>query len=167
MSELNDERFHAIRAHDLHGEKCRYLDQAAVDASTSALKAILLVSGGGVVALLGLMAALASMPSANLEVVERLREPLVYFFVSCVLSVSATAIAYFVNFYYSWAVHSQTLTWKHPFVDDTPKAKRYRGVGRFLHVVAAFVGLLSIVVLALGGYKVFSTISLIPTAAAP
>ena len=142
IEELNREM--AIRQHDRTHEMYSDARKAAIDSAAIALRAMILVNGGAVVALLAFIGSLEASNGASVTI-SALVEPIEWFGWGVGLAVTSTAIAYLVNVLDSDILSATRGTWNHPYSEKEMRARRL-GPPRFLlHVLALGLAIGSLV----------------------
>ncbi|MFV0297153.1 MAG: hypothetical protein ACK5JT_13655 [Hyphomicrobiaceae bacterium] len=133
LDELNREM--AVRSHDR--SHALYVDtrKAAIESATVAMRAMILVNGGAVIALLGFLAALEQGNGEDIQI-SALVTPLEWFAWGVFYAVVTTAIAYLVNMLDSDLIASNRHTWEHPFIEDGKGTRRLTWSRTILHVIA-------------------------------
>jgi hypothetical protein len=119
FAELNREL--ALRAHEENRQRQTDARKAAIDSANVAIRALLLVNGGAVVALLAFIGAMEAGESAAISL-DSLVEPVWFFAIGTGLSAVVSALAYLVNMFDSDIISSVKLTWQHPYVEKKPVA---------------------------------------------
>jgi hypothetical protein len=165
--ELNDERFYALRAHEQANNIRAYLDRAAIDAANAAVKSLLLINGGAVVALLGFIAALAGPTPEARSSIASLASPLMWFGGGVGVAVFAGLCAYLVHFCYASASLSQDQGWKHPYVTENKASKAWLIVGRVFHILGVLAAVAALSLFATGVIGVRDSIDAFATATKP
>ena len=151
FAELNREL--ALRAHEENRQMQTDARKAAIDSANVAIRALLLVNGGAVVALLAFIGAMEAGQSDAVSI-DPLVKPVWFFAIGTGLSATISASAYFVNVFDSDILSSVKLTWQHPYVEKKPVARwlsRLRTVAFCMAVLCAvgslvffFVGVSSV-----------------------
>ena len=137
-------REHAMRAHDLNSRSSFEFTKAAIESANVAIRAMLLVNGGAVIALLAFVGSILSSDVSNIIRIEAMIPPIRIFAFGVGLSALTSALAYLVNMLDSDISNTVELTWKHPFVNDKPKAnilRRWRMAFHYLAMTAAFTSI--------------------------
>lgn len=155
----------AQRAHDYVRTMISDFNKAAVDGANIALKGLLVVNGGAVIALLGFLASLASSQGGLGLLVPAVAKPLVLFAWGAALSVLASAGAYLTNYMYCSSVADWTLSFSHPFIAETASSKRWSFWGKIVHVITFLVGLASVAMMGLGINAVGTALPIVFSAA--
>ena len=112
----------ALRAHEENRQMYTDARKAAIDSANVAIRALLLVNGGAVVALLAFIGAIEAGESAAVSL-EPLVEPVWFFAIGTGLSAVISTLAYHVNMFDSDIISSVQLTWQHPYVVKKPVAR--------------------------------------------
>lgn len=154
--DLNAE--HAKRAHDLNRQSSADFTKAAIESANVAIRSLMLVNGGAVVALLAFLGALESGDAGNAVKADVLVAPILWFALGVGFSAMTATLAYLVNLLDSGLVNSVRLTWEHPFIEDDEKAPRLRWWRVRLHVVAILLATASLVTFFLGVFTVTQAI---------
>lgn len=142
--EINQE--HAKRAHDLNRQDSAEFRKAAVESANLAIRSMVLVNGGAVVALLAFVGAIASKDFGYVPKVDDLVTPIWWFALGVGLSSILAALAYLVNMLDADITNSVNFTWKHPYVEDTSSALRLRGFRTIIHVSALIIAVATLCV---------------------
>ncbi len=146
-STRRDKEEHAKRAHDLNRQISNQCRSAAVESANVAIRSLILINGGAVVALLAFVGAIESSDLTNSIKIEELVAPIFSFAVGVGGAAIAAILAYLVNMLDADITNSVRLTWEHPYVNETKAAARL-GYLRIVFHVSAFVA----VVLAIGAF---------------
>jgi len=140
-----EEMEHAKRAHDLNRQMSNLCRSAALDSANIAIKALLLINGGAVVALLAFVGAIESSDAGNTVQIDELVTPIFSFAFGVGCAAVTTVFAYLVNWMDVDITDSVKLTWEHPYVVDTRAATRLGYIRIAFHLLAFMAGLLAIV----------------------
>lgn len=156
----------ALRAHDSIMERVKDNNRAAIEGANIALKGLVGVNGGAVIALLGFIATLASSEEGRSLSVQALVQPLTYFAWGVVLAIGASIAAYLTNFSYGSA-GVRLLTWEHPYSQDTGGSKFWTAFGILSHIIGLGATVASAVAMMCGVYSVSLALPVVFSVAAP
>ena len=132
----------AKRAHDRIDERADLFNQAAQTNGAAAIRILLALNGGSLVALLAFVAGLAARANVSLEAVLPVTMTLRWFVGGVVAAGIAATGAYVVPYCYAANATLVTKTWEHPFVAQTPIGKRWQRVGAAVHKITFVVSLI-------------------------
>jgi hypothetical protein len=134
-----------LRAHESNEQITADFLKAAIDSSAIAIRALILVNGAAVIALLAYLGAVESGVGAQEFKSTLLVWPILSFAMGVGLATTASALAYLVNMLDHSLSVSVTYSWEHPFVipDDDRSKKRWRR--NVLHYIAMVVAIGSLV----------------------
>ena len=135
------EREYALRAHEENRQMRTDARKAAIDSANLAIRALLLVNGGAVVALLAFIGAKVADDSAAVGLAP-LVESVWFFAIGAGWSAGSAGLAYCVNLLDNDILSSVKLTWQHPYVEKKPVAERLSRfrTAAFLMALSAVVG---------------------------
>lgn len=139
-----EEMEHAKRAHDLNRQMSNLCRSAAVDSANIAIRALLLINGGAVVALLAFVGAIASSDVGNAVKIEELVTPIFSFAFGVGCAAIAALLAYIVNWMDADITNSVKFTWEHPYIVDTKAAAGLTYIRIVCHYLAFAAALLAI-----------------------
>ena len=136
-------REHAMRAHDRNDILWTESQKNAIDSANIAVRAILLVNGGAVVALL---AFLGTLESANGDAISlsQFVSALRSFASGVGLAAVTAALAYLVNLMDADFFSRKTYHWEHPFVRENTKKKWVNWLRNAIHLLALGLGVFSL-----------------------
>jgi hypothetical protein len=157
IAELN--RQHAIAAHERRFQSLADARKAAIDAATTAIRSLILVNGGAVVALLAFAGAIETGENGSTVSLGSLAAPIWWFAVGVGLSTAAAMWAYMVNVLDSDILASFEGVWQHPYVEETKRAKYLRIARAFFMWSGLCLALLSLLAFFAGVYTITSAIS--------
>lgn len=121
--------------------------------ANTAMKAPALVAAGGVVAALGFYSANYARLASSPDLLMGLNETLYWLMASLLATVLAPGLAYLSQIAYAASVSKERLDFNYPYVHNTWKSKTYLYIGDFFRLLTVLVVVISIVMLALGGWK--------------
>ncbi len=116
------ERDHAIRAHDRNKEEQNAFLKATLDTSVLAIRTLILVNGGAVIALLAFIGAVESSEGAKEFNSTYLVWPLSFFASGVAAGAATSLLAYIVNLKDFRIARLTKHTWEHPYVVALKKA---------------------------------------------
>lgn len=124
LSELN--RQHALTAHERHHQAITDARKAAIDSATTAIRLMILVNGGAVVALLGFAGTIETGENGSIVTLSALAPPIMWFAVGVGFSALTAALAYLVNLLDADMLALTTQVWDHPYLvyEEVPKSLR-------------------------------------------
>jgi hypothetical protein len=134
----------AERAHDASFDFALKTNTAAIDSSNLALRTAMLINGGAAISVLAFAGGLASRDKVPLGQLTQIASTLVWFAFGVAVATLSMGLAYFTNICVTGSSFSQLKTFQHPYLEDTPKSRRYRlaaEVFRWLAVVGAVTSL--------------------------
>ena len=129
-------RENALIEHDNHRKFIAFANESAVKTGESAVKTVLIMNGGAVVATLTFFAALVDKSAFKATKMENLADGLLWFTLGVAFASIATGAAYFTNLFIALGAGSQELRWEWPFIKFTEKTNRYNCISEFFRVVA-------------------------------
>ena len=147
----------AERAHDAEAEFGLRINEAAINNSNLALRALLIINGGAAIALLAFIGNLVPVaPSvyANLPKVIPSITSLMWFALGVAVTVFGMAFAYFTNYFYTGASAKRTRSYEHPYIQETQISHKWVKLGLTFHSLAVIFALIAIVSFMLGVYEV-------------
>src|ERR1700680_3543351 len=130
----------AERAHDDEKEFGAAANNAAVKGAEEAIKAALLINGGGSVAMLAFIGTLVSRDVLSAAQLTTITRPLLCFGCGVAASVLAAAAAHFTNLGIAEASSGKERSYVAPFARPTPASKRNSRRGE----VFRWVGIISV-----------------------
>ncbi len=140
----------AKRAHDKHLDFFKNLNEASIKSGELALRTILIVNGGAAAATLAFIGGLAGQGKISTAQLGSFTGGLIFFAYGVVASALGIGATYFVHFFTGGAEASKTLTWEHPYINDTPSTKRWMWARHFFHFLAAVLALSAILLFVFG-----------------
>jgi hypothetical protein len=140
----------AKRAHDAAKEFTHSLNVAAIDSGTTAVKTALLINGGATVALLGFIGALASKDKVTFTQITPLAHNLMWFAYGVASAATATAFAYFTNYFTAAVTTSKVFIWTHPYVSSGPRTKLFTYLTAGSHILSVLSAIISLVLFIMG-----------------
>ncbi len=150
-------REHALRAHDRNSEALQNFNKAAIESANIAIRSLLLVNGGASVALLAFVGA---VESGNSEINSRvLVEPIRWFAFGVGAAVLTALFAYLVNLLDALIAGSMSRNWDHPYIHDTPMAKKLIFRRRLLFFAALLAAVFSAISFFLGVWSITAALS--------
>lgn len=152
-------RQNAIAAHERHHQSIADARKAAIEAATTAIRLMILVNGGAVVALLAFAGALETGESGSIVTMDALAAPIMWFAIGVGLSALTATLAYLVNLLDEGILASLTQVWEHPYILDDAVPKHRRITRILLHWAAMFLALGSLVAFFVGVFQVTAAIS--------
>ncbi|MCA1777472.1 MAG: hypothetical protein LC676_18230 [Loktanella sp.] len=150
MNEHDEEREHAIRAHNQETEFFRHTNNAAIEAGHIAVKSLFLINGGAVVVMLAFIANIFNDIERNAET---LTKPLIFFVAGVGFAVLASALTYFTNYCFASGSHGRIRKWNYPYVEDTKATRRWVRWGIGFQISAIILAVASFVVFATGVHQ--------------
>ena len=151
LEDLNAE--HAMRAHDRSDQALDAAQKAALETSTIAIRAMILVNGGAVIALLAFVSAIETSKNDAIQSSE-LVAPISWFALGVGSAIVTAAMAYVVNYMEVAVIASRIATWKHPYFEDGKSTAIKRRSKTIVHILAVLTAAAS---LACFGMGVFAT----------
>lgn len=146
MELLNRE--HAQRTHDRLNEATARIDASAIAFGQIAVRTLVLVNGGAVVAMLAFLAGVVG--SKHTSAFDPVIGSLSFFAFGVFLGVLTAGLAYVVTYCQSASLGRMTHIWKHPYSEETRSSKNWTRVANFSHVLALLSAMGSIVFFYLG-----------------
>lgn len=157
LAELN--RQHAMTAHERHHQTIADARKAAIEAATTAIRLMILVNGGAVVALLAFAGALETGESGSVVTMDALAAPIRWFAVGVGLSALAAAWAYFVNVLDADILGSYSHSWEHPYLHKGNVTNRLGIARAFFYWTGLLLALGSLASFFIGVFQVTDAIS--------
>lgn len=149
---------HAKRAHDLNRQSSFEYQKAAVESANLAMRSLILVNGGAVIALLAFVGGIESGENSNTVASAKLVTPIFAFAIGTGLAMVTAALAYLVNMLDADINNSVELVWQHPYVVEESKAGKLRFCRIALHYIAILLSFGSLVSFFVGVWRVSSAI---------
>ena len=134
---------HALRQHERLAELGSKLTSAVVDSGAVAIRTLVLVNGGAVIAMLAFLANV--VPNGQPDEFDGILGSLSLFAFGVFAATTAAAFTYLTNLSYEVSVAKIERTWAHPFQEKTKSAKRWEATGVFFHVVTIASGIAAMV----------------------
>jgi hypothetical protein len=119
----------AERAHDQATSFGQKANEAAVKAAEEAIKAVILINGGGSVTMLAFIGTLASKDLLPASQLSQITVPLFWFGGGVASGMLGAAAAYFTNLMIAGSSNGMDREYEHPYVRDTISSRRYRIAG--------------------------------------
>ena len=134
----------AERQHDSIEDLGKRLTEASTRDAQEAIKVVLLINGGGTVAILAFIGALASRTGITLANLKAITSSL-YWFSGGIISSGVTAtFAYLANTMYAWHLSLIDKVWAYPYVRENVKSRRMSRWAKGFHwagLILAIAGL--------------------------
>ena len=148
LYELN--RAVAERDHDREINHGVLLNEAAINNSNLAARALLIINGGAAIAVLALIGRLIPSKPEDWLSISPLIESLKWF--ACGVTVTAVAMvfAYFTNYSNASVSYTRDFHYEHPYVRDNKKSSRWECRGKFSQIVTVIFAGLAIIFFWLG-----------------
>ncbi|SLN62182.1 hypothetical protein PEL8287_03385 [Roseovarius litorisediminis] len=137
--ELNME--HAKRAHDLNRQTSADFSRAAIESANLAIRSLILINGGAVIALLAFLGALEAGDVGNAVKSDALVAPIRWFALGVGFAALTALLAYLVNMLDSDITNSVNFTWEHPYIEPDKEQARLIRVRCALHVIAILLAI--------------------------
>lgn len=154
-----EQRVHesALLAHERQLQAITRSQQAALASSNVAMRAMLVVNGGAVIALLAFVGAIETGDTAASFDSAALVHPILSFAIGVGMATVTAGLAYLINGLDAEILSDVELKWEHPFVveKETPLTRRRL----VLYVMAVGLGVGSIVAFFVGVFGVTSALS--------
>ncbi|MBO9400444.1 hypothetical protein [Shimia sp. R9_3] len=135
---------HALRAHDRNDSMIADSRKAAIESANIAIRSILLVNGGAVVALLAFIGTIESGNSEAVNAIEFVAA-LRLFSYGVGFAATTAALAYLINMLDTDLLSDTRYTWKNPFVEAQPSQKWLLRVRTTLHLLALLLAVLTLI----------------------
>jgi hypothetical protein len=152
-------RQHAIAAHERSYQSLTDARKAAIDAATTAIRSLILVNGGAVVALLAFTGAIETSENGGTVSLDALAAPIWWFAIGVGLSATAAMWAYIVNVLDSDILASVRHVWQHPYIEEKEISKSLRIARAFFMWSGLCLALSSLFAFFSGVYTVTNAIS--------
>ena len=149
----------AMRAHDVAIQRGVDARATAAESANIAIKSLTLINGGAVVALLAFVGALATNDSTQEVSIAALIVSIWWFAIGVGLSATTAALAYLVNMLDADIISSESLTWEHPFVEQSKMSRVLFWIRTGVHLAALATALSVIVVFFFGVGSVSAALS--------
>jgi hypothetical protein len=114
----------AERQHDSIEDLGNRLTEASTRDAQEAIKVVLLINGGGAVAILAFIGALASRTGITLVNLKAITSSLYWFSGGIISSGFTAAFAYLANSLYAGHLSAMEKVWEHPYVRENVKSRR-------------------------------------------
>jgi hypothetical protein len=126
-------------------------NEAAIKSGEGALKALLIINSGAVVAML---AFLDGFIDQHMRQLSAFAGSLSLFALGVVFAASGYLLAYITNYLQTRLLASSELKWDWPYVDDGLKTSAWKIWTVIFHVLAVFVGISSLILFVCGVFSV-------------
>lgn len=156
-TEVNHEQ--ALRAHELIHRMAAEARKAAIDTANVAVRSLILINGGAVVALLAFVSALKSGSNGSTINLEPLIAPILWFARGVGFSAITSVLAYLVNLMDSDFLAELQHTWDPPYVSQVRSGKCMGYFRNLLHFIALLLAILSLITFFCGVYGITGAIS--------
>ncbi len=156
--EQDDDRHHALLAHERTFASQNAMFQSVLDAGSAAIKSVTLIAGGSVV--VGLAFA-GSIYASDQSTAISLLASVFYFAIAAVLAGAASGFTYLSQAFYTKAAYEVTFGWKHPYVEKKRSAKGWELSGDVLRALAVVGVVASYLLILLGvwfGWEVLASV---------
>ncbi|WP_282129516.1 hypothetical protein [Roseobacter litoralis] len=137
----NYHRDDAIREHSKYDGGLQILNSAAIESGILAVRTLVLVNGGAVVAMLAFLANFYDGSSGS--ELRGVLNSITLFGLGVFAGVLAAALSYFTNYSYACGVQGFDKTWEHPYIKETPEQKVWYRVGAYFHIAAVCAAIVS------------------------
>src|SRR6516164_3917049 len=114
----------AERQHDRIDDLDKRLTEASTRDAQEGIKVVLLINGGGAVAMLAFIGALASRTGITLASLKAITSSLYWFSGGIVSSGFTAAFAYLANSLYAGHLSAMDKVWAHPYLRENVKSRR-------------------------------------------
>jgi len=146
---------HAKRAHDQVLKAALDFRKSAIESANIAIRAMILINGGAVVALLAFVGALSSADNSKFSInIIDIAISMRWFAFGVGLSATVAALAYLVNMLDADIENTKILSWEHPYSEDREITKWLTKLRVCLHVVAILIAVLTLGVFFYGVFVV-------------
>lgn len=159
--ELDDERHHALLAHERAIATQKAMFQSVLETGSSAIRSVTLIAGGSVV--VGLAFA-GSIYASDKPTAISLLASVFYFAIAAVLAGAASGVTYLSQACYTKAAYEVTFGWKHPYVEDKRSAKGWEVAGDVLRALAVIGVVASYLLILLGVWCGWEALALVEAA---
>lgn len=129
-----------------------------IAAGSGALKLIVTVNAGALVALLGFTAGLAGKERPALTSADLVIAPMSCFALGIVLAVAAVASLYFTQNFYAGGHYKQEHFWESPYIRDSNKTKFWDRLANIGNGITIALGILSYLLFMIGIWRCFDLI---------
>lgn len=138
---VTDQEVHAAniraaeRAHDRADEQAQQVNEAAVRDAQAAIRIVLILNGGAVIAVLAFVGSLAAKGTSQLPLLHEVISHSFWFVLGAASTGVVAALAYLTNVCYgaSWAYLERA--WAHPYLRNTRKATWWGRAGLVFHIL--------------------------------
>lgn len=149
----------AKEAHANRRAFINFANQSAIDLTSVATKAFLLINGGAAVAMLGFVATLSSKPGVVQLELAAIVEALLWFGWGVLAAAVCSGLAYCAMYLNAEAASHVVFTWEHPYLQEKKISKWISWLTDFVHLAAVAAGVASLVFFGLGVHSVADVIS--------
>ncbi|WP_424944300.1 hypothetical protein [Aliiroseovarius crassostreae] len=140
----------AKEAHAIRRDFIGFTNQSAIELTSSATKAFLLINGGAAVAMLGFVASVADGSGAVKLEMPDIVDALMWFGWGVLVAAVCSGLAYCVMFLQGAVSSEVTFTWEFLYIEERQASKWLLRVTHLAHVAAVLAGILSLVFFSLG-----------------
>lgn len=148
----------ALRAHDQQNELVKTTYAASADAANVAMRALLLVNGGAVVALLAFVGAIEAGDNSSTDTTA-LIDSVYWFSLGVGLAVVTAALAYLTFLCDNWMAIAVSMNWEYPFIVDKRSVKPLNILRVISHVIALATAVSALVAFFVGIESVRSAVA--------
>ena len=146
--ELN--RAVAERDHDRELNHAVLLNEAAINNSNLAARALLIINGGAAIAVLALIGRLIPSKQEDWLSISPLIESLKWFACGVIVTAIAMVFAYFTNYSNASVSYTRDLHYEHPYVRDNKKSSKWKYMGIVSQYLTIILAGLAIIFFVLG-----------------
>lgn len=140
----------AIRAHGLTTGAITENFKVVLSAASAALRVLLTINAGGVIALLGFIGAIAGKDKRVFASADVFSAPMSAFGLGMLLAAAATGLIYFAQMFFGLAFTKRRFDYVHPYVHVTPESALWLKLGYALQAVTIIISFSSFLAFALG-----------------
>jgi hypothetical protein len=148
-------RREAERAHDQDEALLKQVNDAGTRDAQAAIRALLVLNGGSVAALLAFTAGLAGRTKIPLPAIGQMAANLKWFAYGLVAAGITAAVSYFTNSCYAAAANTRPRSWIYPYIErNAATSKAWLLAAYVFHGLGVLSGLLGLVLFIYGLHKV-------------
>ncbi|KIC44494.1 hypothetical protein RA28_16440 [Ruegeria sp. ANG-S4] len=132
-------------AHSIHRDEFRFINQAAIEASATAAKALLITNGGAVIAMLGFVATISGGNGDVRLDIYAASDALIWFASGVAASILVSLLAYLVHYFQAEAEAAKTYSWNYPYVIQLKGSERFWRARNYTHLIAVITAVAALI----------------------
>ncbi|MEY9573002.1 hypothetical protein ABIE88_000578 [Bradyrhizobium diazoefficiens] len=152
LGHLLEQRNHeaAVRAHEQTTAAIGENFKVVLSSAGAAVRVLLTINAGGVIALLGFIGAIAGKEKKIFASADIFIPPMTSFGIGVMLAAAATGLIYFAQMAFGAAQSMRRFDFDHPYVHVTPRSTKARRIGYVLQFVTISIAIGSFIAFAIG-----------------